>query len=125
LDCSPSKITGLDFCIVLIFPYESISYARLYCFYDSIHFVFFMLFVNQTIAFALFWAAVVRSSKAAQIGSTLWVLAMTVIAYTAWDIGNFFNTDAISNGLKTFITLWPIWGFYRGWEEYREFAAKV
>jgi hypothetical protein len=67
----------------------------------------------------------VRSSKAAQIGSTLWVLAMAVIAYTAWDVGNFFNTDAVANGLKNFITLWPIWGFYRGWGEYREFAAQA
>ena len=103
--------------------------SHLFCLYPlsdgSVHFVFFLLFVNQTIAFAFLWSAVLRSSKAAQISSTLWVLAMTVIAYTAWDSGNFFNTDAISNRLKTFITIWPIWGFYRGWEEYRDYAAEV
>ena len=101
-------------------PQQVIGLARTFRFL-----VFFLLFINQTIAFALLWSSVLRSSKAAQIGSTLWVLAMTVIAYTAWDAGNFFNTDTISKGLKTFITLWPIWGFYRGWEEYREYAAEV
>ena len=50
---------------------------------------------------------------------------MTVIANTAWDSGNFFNTDAISNNLKNFITMWPIWGFYRGWLEYEEYAQQV
>lgn len=50
---------------------------------------------------------------------------MSVIAWTAWDSGNFFNADNISNGLKTFITIWPIWGFYRGWGEYKEFAGQA
>jgi len=92
---------------------------------NSIHFVFFLVFILQTLSFALLWSSVVRSSKAAQIGSTLWVLAMSVIAYSAWDTGNFFYTDSIANSLKTFITLWPIWGFYRGWEDYREYAAQA
>ena len=39
--------------------------------------------------------------------------------------GNFFNTDLISKDLKNFITLWPIWGFYRGWGEYKEYANQV
>jgi hypothetical protein len=50
---------------------------------------------------------------------------MSVIAWTAWDSGNFFNAENISNGLKTFITIWPIWGFYRGWGEYKEFAGQA
>jgi hypothetical protein len=50
---------------------------------------------------------------------------MSVIAWTAWDSGNFFNTDTISDGLKNFITLWPIWGFYRGWGEYKEYASQA
>jgi hypothetical protein len=87
--------------------------------------VFFFLFVNQTIAFAILWASVIRYSRSAQIGSTLWVIGMSVIAFTAWDSGNFFNTDTISNDLKNFITIWPIWGFYRGWSEYKEYAGQV
>jgi hypothetical protein len=87
--------------------------------------VFFFLFVNQTIAFAILWASVIRYSRSAQIGSTLWVIGMSVIAFTAWGSGNFFNTDTISNDLKNFITIWPIWGFYRGWIEYEEYAAQV
>ena len=91
----------------------------------SIHFVFFFFFINQTIAFAVLWSSLIRLSRTAQISATLWVIAMSVIAWTAWDSGNFFNTDTISTGLKTFITLWPIWGFYRGWGEYKEFASQA
>ena len=94
-------------------------------FLHSIHFVFFFLFINHTIAFAMLWASVIRMSRTAQIGATLWVIGMSVIASTAWDSGNFFNTDTISNGLKTFITIWPIWGFFRGWGEYKEYAQQV
>lgn len=39
--------------------------------------------------------------------------------------GNFFNADTIPTSLKNFITLWPIWGFYRGWGEYKEYASQV
>jgi hypothetical protein len=87
--------------------------------------VFFFLFINNTIAFAMLWASILRLAKAAQISSTLWVLCMTGIAWTAWDSGNVFNTDTVSADFKTFITLWPIWGFYRGLSEYQEFATKA
>ena len=73
----------------------------------------------------MLWASVIRLAKAAQISATLWVLCMTGIAWTAWDSGNVFNTDTVSDGFKTFITLWPIWGFYRGLSEYQEFATKA
>ena len=91
----------------------------------SIHFVFFFLFINQTIGFAILWASIIRYSRTAQIAATLWVIGMAVIASTAWDSGNFFNTDTISKDLKNFITIWPIWGFYRGWLEYKEYAQQV
>jgi hypothetical protein len=91
----------------------------------SIHFVYFFLFINHTIAFAMLWASIIRYSRIAQIAATLYVIGMAVIACTAWDSGNFFNTDTIPNSLKNFITLWPIWGFYRGWTEYKEFATQV
>jgi len=91
----------------------------------SIHIVFFLLFINSSIAFAMLWASVISSSKIAQIAATLWVVGMSVIAWTAWDTGNFFNTDIISTELKTFITLWPIWSFYRGWSEYREYTNQA
>ena len=51
------------------------------------HFVFFFLFVNQTIAFSMLWATLLRSARTAQIAATLWVIAMSVIAWTAWDGG--------------------------------------
>jgi len=89
-----------------------------------IHFVFFFLLINQTIGFAILWASIIRYSRTAQIAATLWVIGMAVIASTAWDSGNFFNTDTISNDLKNFITIWPIWGFYRGWLEYKEYAQQ-
>jgi hypothetical protein len=39
--------------------------------------------------------------------------------------GNFFNSASISSEFKGFITAWPVWGFYRGWAEYKEFAFQV
>ena len=89
----------------------------------SIHVVFFFLFINQTISFAMLWASIIRSARTAQISATLWVLCMAVIAWTAWGTGNVFNADTVPEGLKTFITLWPIWGFFRGWGEFQEFAS--
>jgi hypothetical protein len=135
---SPGKITG-DFlppCTVVCLRVEvraPPNYSNgsknlkvlTFFFLRSIHFVFFFLFINHTIAFAMLWASVIRLSRSAQIGATLWVIGMSVIASTAWDSGNFFNTDTISTDLKTFITIWPIWGFYRGWGEYKEYAQQV
>ncbi len=39
------------------------------------------------VAWAMVWAAMLRSARTAQTGATLWVLTMTVVAWTAWDTG--------------------------------------
>ena len=39
--------------------------------------------------------------------------------------GNFFNSASVSSAFKGFITAWPVWSFYRGWDEYKEYASQV
>jgi hypothetical protein len=39
--------------------------------------------------------------------------------------GNFFNSESVSGGFKGFITALPVWGFYRGWNEYKEYAFQA
>lgn len=71
------------------------------------HFVFFFLCINQTICFAFLWASLLSSARNAQVSTTLWVIAMVLIAWTTWDNGRFLNGDDISEGAKTLITLVP------------------
>ena len=39
--------------------------------------------------------------------------------------GHFFNSASVSSAFKGFITAWPVWSFYRGWDEYKEYASQV
>ncbi len=93
--------------------------------YDSVHFVFFGLFINHTVSFAFLWSSLLRAARTANISATLWIITMAVIANTAWDEGNYFSSSVISNDAKNVITIFPIWGFYRGWSEYKEFAFQA
>jgi hypothetical protein len=61
----------------------------------GVHFVFMFLFLNNAIAFAFLWATLIRFSRTASISATLWVLAMSLIAYLAWESGNFFNAKNV------------------------------
>jgi hypothetical protein len=60
----------------------------------SMHFVLFFLFINHTVSFAMLCATLFRSARVSQIFTTLWILVMSLIAWTAWDTssGNFFNS---------------------------------
>jgi len=89
----------------------------------SVHVVFFLFFINNTIAFAFLIATLIRFSRTASISATLFVIIMSLIANLAWDSGNFFNSASVSDDFKNFITLFPVWNFYRGWNEYREYAG--
>jgi hypothetical protein len=80
----------------------------------GIHVVFFFLFMNSTIAFAFLWATLIRYSRTASIASSLFVIVMALIANLAWDSGNFFNAESVSVHAKNIITIFPVWGFYRG-----------
>jgi hypothetical protein len=80
----------------------------------GIHFVFFFLFINSTVAFAFVWATLIRLSRTASISSSLFVIVMALIAYLAWDSGNFYNAAGVSVDAKNVITIFPVWGFYRG-----------
>jgi len=89
----------------------------------SVHFIFFIFFMNNTIAFAFLLASIIKFSRTASISATLFVIIMSLIANLAWDSGNFFNSLTVSNDFKNFITLFPVWNFYRGWTEYRYYAG--
>jgi hypothetical protein len=88
----------------------------------GVHVVNFFLWENFCIALAFLWATVVRSSRAGSISSTLFIILMTLVAFTAWDSGGFFLSDNTTEGAKTLITMFPFWGFYRAWIEYGEYA---
>ena len=83
----------------------------------SIHFVLLFLFINHTVSFAILCATLFRSARVSQIFTTLWILCMSLIAWTAWDAGNLFNSETVSQDVKKLITIVPVWSFYRAWTE--------
>jgi len=89
----------------------------------SVHLIFFFLFVNHTISFAFLWATLIRVARNASVSAVLWVLSMSLIAYLAWDQGNFWNARNVSQDAKNFITIFPVWNFYRGLSEFKEYAS--
>ena len=93
----------------------------------SMHFVLFFLFINHTVSFAMLCATLFRSARVSQIFTTLWILVMSLIAWTAWDTssGNFFNSETVSRDLKNLITIIPVWSFYRAWTEYVEYSQQA
>lgn len=91
----------------------------------SIHFVLLFLFVNHTVSFAILCAALFRSARVSQIVTTLWILGMTLIAWTAWDSGNLFNSDTVPDPVKNLITVVPVWSFYRAWVEFVEYSQQA
>jgi hypothetical protein len=91
----------------------------------SIHFVLLFLFINHTVSFAILCAALFRSARVSQIVSTLWVLGMCLIAWTAWDSGNLFNSETVPAAVKNLITVVPVWSFYRAWIEYVEYSQQA
>ena len=88
----------------------------------SVHFVFFLLFFNNTIAFAFLWTTLLRSARTSSIAATLYVLGFSLIAWLCWGVGNFFNSTSVSKDLVNFITLFPLWSLYRGFNEYYQYA---
>ena len=88
----------------------------------SVHFVFFFLFIHHTIAHAFLWTTVLRSARTSSICATLFVLGFSLIAWLCWGFGNFFNSLTVADSLRTFITIFPLWNFYRGLSEYYEYA---
>ena len=91
----------------------------------SIHLVLLFLFVNHTVSFAILCAALFRSARVSQIITTLWILGMTLIAWTAWDSGNLFNSKTVSDEVKNMITVVPVWSFYRAWVEFVEYSQQA
>ena len=91
----------------------------------SIHFVLLFLFVNHTVSFAILCAALFRSARVSQIITTLWILGMTLIAWTAWDSGNLFNSETVPDSMKNLITIIPVWSFYRAWVEFVEYSQQA
>ena len=57
--------------------------------------------------------------------TTLWILGMCLIAWTAWDSGNLFNSDVVSGAVKNALTLMPVWSFYRAWIEFVEYSQQA
>jgi hypothetical protein len=90
----------------------------------TIHVVFCLLFINNTIASACLAATLFRKSRTAQVSSTMWVIGMALIAWAAWDVrsGNLFNVDYVSVHVKNVITMVPLWGYFRGWMEFNEYS---
>jgi hypothetical protein len=91
----------------------------------SIHFIFFFLFINNTVSFAFLLSTIIKASRTASISSVLFVIIMSLVAYLAWDAGNFFNSENVTDSFKNFITLFPVWNLYRGLGEYREYAFQA
>jgi hypothetical protein len=50
----------------------------------------FALFANYVLALALLWSNAVRSARAAAVSATLFVIAMSLVAFMAWDTGGYF-----------------------------------
>jgi hypothetical protein len=90
----------------------------------TIHVVFCILFINNTIASACLAATLFRKSRTAQVSSTMWVIGMALIAWAAWDVrsGNMFNVEYVSVHVKNVITMVPLWGYFRGWMEFNEYS---
>ena len=74
------------------------------------------------LALALLWSNAVRSARAAAVSATLFVIAMSLVAFMAWDTGGYFFADSVPDATKSLITAFPFWGFYRAWLEYGEYA---
>ena len=51
----------------------------------SIHFIFFFLFINNTVSFAFLLSTIIKASRTASISSVLFVIIMSLIGYLAWD----------------------------------------
>ena len=85
--------------------------------------MFFLGYVLCTISFAFLWSTLIRTIRVAQVMAVLWIVVLVVLAFVFDSVGDIFNSDGVSAGMKTFLTLFPPLGLYRGLAVFRQFAS--
>ena len=91
----------------------------------SIQFVFFLLFSLNVVSFCFLLSTLASSLRVAQVGTIFFIIVSVVLGSVFEGIGDIWNSDGVTAGTKTFITLFPSMGFYRGMVAFRSHDADI
>ena len=89
----------------------------------GIQFVFFLLYTLCLISFALLLSTLAHSVRSAQVGTILFVVVSVVLGSVFEGVGDIWESDGVSQGTKTFISLFPSMSFYRAMVTWRQYSS--
>jgi ABC-type multidrug transport system ATPase subunit len=89
----------------------------------SVQFVFFLLFSMNVVSFCFLLSTLASSLRVAQVGTSFFIIVSVVLGSVFEGVGDIWNSDGVSRSAKTFITLFPSMGFYRGMVAFRSHDA--
>jgi hypothetical protein len=85
--------------------------------------MYFLLFSMNVVSFCFLLSTLASSTRVAQVGTSFFIIVSVVLGSVFEGVGNIWNSDGVSRSAKTFITLFPSMGFYRGMVAFRSHDA--
>jgi ABC-type multidrug transport system ATPase subunit len=85
----------------------------------GVQFVFFLLYSMNLVSFAFFLSTLANSVRVAQVGTILFIVVSVVLGLVFEGVGDIWNSSGVSEGTRTFVSLFPSMCFYRGMVTFR------
>jgi len=126
--CSIFGVFTFVFLIIVNFARLHTSGYRIGMFANvdgGVQVMFFLGYMLCTVSFAFLWGTLLRSIRVAQVSSVLWIITTIILSFVFDAVGDIFNSDGVSEPMKTFLTLFPPLGCYRALTVFRSYADEI